>query len=231
MSATGEEQGLPIALDDVQFAYPEGRFFLRLREFRVAPGERAAIVGPSGSGKTTLLNLVAGIVVPDGGAVRLGDTPIHTFTEAERRAFRVQHIGFVFQDFSLLEYLDVFQNILLPFRINPVLKLDESAKTAAVEVAKALNIADKGGRPITQLSQGERQRVALCRALITNPRLLLADEPTGNLDPETKSRALDMLFQQQAQTGATLVMVTHDYGLLDGFDTVLDMTELQREAA
>ncbi|MBI2421729.1 MAG: ABC transporter ATP-binding protein [Candidatus Hydrogenedentes bacterium] len=221
---------MELALDCVRFAYPQGRFTLALDALHVAAGERIAIVGPSGSGKTTLLNLIAGIITPEQGAVRLGETVINTLSDASRRAFRIQHIGFVFQDFSLLDYLNVLQNILLPFRVNPVLTLDANVTERARRCADELGLAGKLDRPIQQLSQGERQRVALCRALVTAPRLLLADEPTGNLDPRTKQHAMEVLTAQRQQSGATLLMVTHDHSLLSGFDRVIDFATLAQEA-
>lgn len=223
--------GMDVRVEAMRFAYPQGRFSLVLEALHVAAGERVAIVGPSGSGKTTLLNLVAGIVTPERGTVRLGDTAINSLHDAARRSFRIQHIGFVFQDFSLLEYLNVLQNIFLPYRINPVLRLDPGTVERARRAAEEMGLADKLDRPIQQLSQGERQRVALCRALVTEPRLLLADEPTGNLDPRTKQHAMEVLFAQQQQSGATLLMVTHDHGLLAGFDRVIDFSTLALEAA
>lgn len=230
MNAAASSPGMTVQLTDVRFTYPGGQFALHLEELHIAAGQRVAVVGPSGSGKTTLLNLAAGISVPESGSIVLGSTAIHGLSDAERRAFRIQNIGFVFQDFSLLDYLDVRENILLPFRVNPVHRLNAAARANAAAVAAAMELEGKLDRPIARLSQGERQRVALCRALVTRPRLLLADEPTGNLDPRTKRHAMEVLFAQQADSGATLLMVTHDLGLLDGFDSVVDFATLGQEA-
>jgi putative ABC transport system ATP-binding protein len=132
----------------------------------------------------------------------------------------------VFQEFELLEYLSVLDNILLPYRINPALGLDRKVRGRAAELADHVGIGDKLARHATRLSQGEMQRVAVCRALVADPPLLLADEPTGNLDPDNTERVLDILFASAAERGATLVTVTHEYELLTRFDRVIDFREL-----
>jgi putative ABC transport system ATP-binding protein len=132
-------------------------------------------------------------------------------------------MGLVFQEFELIEYLNVLDNILLPFRIHHALKLTTDIRRRASGLARSLGIDDKLHRWPGQLSQGERQRVAIGRALITNPQWLLADEPTGNLDPAGKRRVLDLMLDQAAQRALTVVLVTHDHGLLDRFDRVVDV--------
>ncbi|TDI33832.1 MAG: ATP-binding cassette domain-containing protein, partial [Acidobacteria bacterium] len=128
-----------------------------------------------------------------------------------------------FQEFELLEYLSVLDNILLPYRVTPALRLDHAVRERAQDLARQVGIADKLGRLVDRLSHGERQRVAVCRALLTQPALLLADEPTGNLDPANRDRVLDFLFDYVARAGGTLVTVTHDRELLSRFGRVLDM--------
>ena len=152
------------------------------------------MIGPSGFGKTTMLNLIAGIIPPPDGEIWVNDTQINHMTDKARRDFRVREIGFVFQDFKLLEYLSVLYNILLPFRINKILKIGSESKKTAFELAKSLDIADKLPKYPSKLSHGERQRVAICRALLNKPSILLADEPTGNLDPDNKNHIMDILF-------------------------------------
>ncbi len=134
-------------------------------------------------------------------------------------------MGLVFQEFELLEYLSVFDNILLPYRITQALELNPAARERARRLAADVGIADKLRRYPGQLSQGERQRVAICRAIIVEPPLLLADEPTGNLDPGNKGRVLDILFDYARETGATLVTVTHDHGLIGRFDRLIDFQD------
>lgn len=214
-----------VAISNLEFRYGEGDFALRIPELQVARGEALAFVGPSGSGKTTLLHLIAGIVAPVEGRIVTEGVEVSALSEPARRDFRVGAIGLVFQEFELLDYLSVFDNIVLPYRINSTLRLDGRVRARAHELADRLGIAKLLGRRPAQLSQGERQRVAVCRALVVDPPLLLADEPTGNLDPANKLRVLDLLFDVARERGATLVTVTHDHELLPHFDRVLDFKQ------
>ena len=207
---------------DVDFTYGEEGFRLRIPKLDLESGERVAFVGPSGSGKTTLLHLLAGILIPRSGLVRVGDFELNRLDDAARRAFRISKIGFVFQDFRLIEYLNVRENALLPYRLNPSLRLDESVGKRLSLLAEQLQFEDELDLPIDELSQGERQRAAIARALLARPGMILADEPTGNLDPANKTRILDLLFNQTEESESTLVMVTHDHALLDRFDRVID---------
>ena len=217
-----------LGLHDIRFRHARSDFELVVPELRVAAGERLAVVGPSGSGKTTLLHLAAGILLPDAGRVVVGDASLAALSERERRTFRVERIGLVFQEFELLEYLDVLDNILLPYRIHPALRLDAEARDRARHLAARLGIDHRLKHAPGALSQGERQRAAVCRALVTGPPLLLADEPTGNLDPGNTERVLEALFQVATEAEATLVVVTHDHDLLSRFDRVLDMKAFQQ---
>ncbi len=212
-----------IRIRGLRFHYPQGDFRLEIPDLTIAAGSSVAMIGPSGSGKTTLLHLIAGIAVPDGGHIRVGETELTAIGDSERRAFRVRNLGLVFQEFELLEYLSVLDNILLPYRITPVLRLDRGVRERAESLARQVGIADKLGRLVDRLSHGERQRVAVCRALLTRPALLLADEPTGNLDPANRDLVLDFLFDYSRSAGATLVTVTHDHDLLERFARVIDM--------
>ena len=185
-----------IELSDVRFRYPQGGFSLRVPELTIAAGERAAAIGPSGSGKTTLLNLISGIEAPAAGVVTTAGSRVDDLTPSARRAFRIKNIGFVFQEFLLLEYLNVLDNILYPYRLHPDLKLDAAARAQAASLADTLGLGAHLRRRPEQLSQGERQRVAIARALVTAPKLLLADEPTGNLDPVAKQKVVNLLLEQ-----------------------------------
>ena len=212
-----------IQITNLEFQYDGGEFRLRLPDLVVNVGQKVAIIGASGLGKTTLLHLIAGIRTPLSGQIQVGDMSIHQLSDAERRRFRISHIGFIFQDFELLDYLNVLDNILHPYRLNPALTLDGKVKQRAIELTTQLGIVDKLKRSVKALSQGEKQRVAICRALLPQPKLLLADEATGNLDPTNKQRILDILFRYVDQQSATLLAVTHDYELLDRFDRVIDL--------
>jgi putative ABC transport system ATP-binding protein len=217
-----------IAIEDLTFRYPEGHFCLHVPRLEIDTGAKAAVIGPSGSGKTTLINLLAGIVPAVGGRVTVHGSSLDKLGDAERRRFRIANIGFVFQDFALLDYLTILDNILHPYRINRALALTTQVREHAAHLAATMGIADKLNRHVHHLSQGEKQRAAICRALVTRPPLLLADEPTGNLDPANKAHILQHLFQYVAETGATLVAVTHDHGLLGEFDRVVDFQAFDR---
>jgi len=214
-----------IEIGDLRFSYDEGDFLLEIPQLKVADGETVAIVGPSGSGKTTLLNLIAGIATPRSGQVTTNGYKISGLQDAARRDFRIANIGLVFQEFELLEYLNVLDNILLPYRINRTLQLDKSVRVRAEAIAERVGIGDKLARYANQLSHGEKQRVAVIRALLVQPPLLLADEPTGNLDPLNKDRVLDILLQYATDNAATLITVTHDHDILHRFQRVIDFKD------
>lgn len=216
-----------VRVENLTFGYSGGGFRLRVPEFTLENRDRLAIVGPSGSGKTTLLNLIAGILTPEAGRVEVAGTDVAVLSDAARRRFRASHIGFVFQDFALLDYLPALQNILYPYRITPALKLDANVQDRAEALAVACGIGDKLNRHPSALSQGEQQRVAICRALVTQPKLILSDEATGNLDPDSKARILDLLFEQASEAGAAVLAVTHDHELLPRFERVLDFAQFR----
>jgi ABC-type lipoprotein export system ATPase subunit len=220
-----------IKIQDLRFSYDAGDFSLQIPELKIAHCETVAIVGPSGSGKTTLLNLIAGAATPQSGLVSTNGHEVSGLNEAARRDFRIGNIGLVFQEFELLEYLNVLDNILLPYRINRTLQLDTNVRARAEAIAERVGIGDKLGRYANQLSQGEKQRVAVIRALVVQPALLLADEPTGNLDPLNKNRVLDILLQYANENAATLVTVTHDHDILDRFQRVIDFKDFYGHAA
>ena len=216
-----------IRIDSLGFSYPDREFRLDIPQLTIASGERVAVIGPSGSGKTTLLNLVAGILIPGSGTVSVSGQSISSMSDAERRRFRITRIGFVFQSFELLEYLNVMDNILHPYRISGALRLTRQVRERAASLADGMGIGDKLKRPVTNLSQGEKQRVAICRALLPGPSLVLADEATGNLDPDNKEQILELLFRQVADHDATLLAVTHDHDLLPQFGRVLDFRDFR----
>lgn len=219
-----------ISARDLRFRYPGGEFELNVPDLGVAEGEKLAVIGPSGSGKTTLLYLMAGIWLPQAGTVVTDGIELTGLDDGARRDFRIGRIGMVFQEFELVEYLSVLDNILLPYRISGSLRLGEAIRERAIELAGRVGLGDKIHRLSIQLSHGEKQRVAVCRALIAKPVVLLADEPTGNLDPGNARRVLDILLDAADATCATLVTVTHDHGLLPRFDRQLDVMDLLRKA-
>jgi putative ABC transport system ATP-binding protein len=212
-----------ISIRELDFRYPHGEFRLQMPSLDISNGERVAVVGASGSGKTTLLDIMAGITAARAGELRVAGESLPGLSDAERRSFRIREIGLVFQSFELLEYLTVRDNVVLPCRLSGTVPLPDAGRVDAL--ADRMGIGSLLARYPAQLSQGERQRAAICRALVTGPGLILADEPTGNLDPDNKQRVLQLLLKQVADRGATLVMVTHDHDLLAPFDRVIDMRE------
>lgn len=224
--------GALVELSGVRFAYG-GRhaFSLRVGSLSLARKERVACIGPSGSGKTTLVALIAGIIAPDAGRVFFDGIELTALGEAARRQLRIARIGMVFQEFELLEYLTAMENILLPFRVGSGMRAGGEQRDRARALAEELGVAHVLGRKPARLSHGERQRIAICRALATEPRLLMCDEPTGNLDPDSAARTLDLLLEQAERRDATVLMVTHDHSVLDRFDRVIDMLAFAAVAA
>ncbi len=216
----------------LHFEYPRsgravgGEFRLKLDSWVVESGSRVALWGPSGCGKSTLLDLIAGVILPTSGGLEVDGCELGSMSESERRAHRIRGIGFVFQDYPLVEYLDVEENVLFPYRLNSALKAREAPRERARELLSELGIVHKAKSLPSELSQGERQRVAIARALVTRPRLLLADEPTAGLDPEQSLEVLEILETLRRDSGLTLIMVTHDPSLLSRFDDVLAVAEL-----
>jgi ABC-type lipoprotein export system ATPase subunit len=217
-----------IRLRDLHFSYPGSSFALQVPVLDIAAARHTALIGPSGCGKTTLLNLLAGIAVPDAGEIAVDGENVAVLGDAARRDFRIRRLGLVFQNFELLDYLSVEDNILLPLRIGAGLAVTDSHRERLGLLAERVGIVDKLDRHPAQLSQGERQRVAVSRALLLEPGLILADEPTGNLDPANKFLVLDLLLDYAREHQATLVTVTHDRELLERFDEVLDFKDLNQ---
>ncbi len=188
----------------------------------VAGGERVAILGPSGSGKSTLLNLICGIDLPDAGSVLVSGTDLTALSERERTLFRRHRVGFVFQFYNLLPTLTVLENLLLPVELKGAVGAEEEAR--ALHLLGRVGLADRGGAFPDRLSGGEQQRVAVARALVHRPDLVLADEPTGNLDEDTGAVVADLLDELVRSDARTLVVVTHSRELASRMDRVLRMS-------
>jgi putative ABC transport system ATP-binding protein len=197
-------------------------FGMRVAEFTVPQGACTALVGPSGSGKTTLLGLIAGTLRADSGSINVNDQVISKFNDGELGRYRIRNVGQVFQAFELLGYLTVIENVMLPWYISGD-GVKAGKRKQAEELLLGVGLESKRSAMPGELSQGEQQRVAVCRAMLNNPSVLLADEPTGNLDQQNKQNVVDLLVEQARQNNSTLLMVTHDESLLNKFDSVLDM--------
>ncbi|MEZ6127396.1 MAG: ABC transporter ATP-binding protein [Planctomycetaceae bacterium] len=220
-----------IDIRQLQFSYPHSSFDLFIEHLQIDSLCATAVVGPSGSGKTTLLHLMAGILLPQAGQITVNEQSVSGMSEAARRRFRLQHVGMVFQNFELIEYLSVLDNVLLPCRIGDAVALTQDVRDRALSLLVAAGLEQHVRKSVTRLSQGERQRVSICRALLTRPSVILADEPTGNLDPVTSEQILQLLLKSVSEEQATLVMVTHDHSLLHHFDQTIDFAQFLTPAA
>lgn len=197
-----------------------GLTILRDISFEVSAGEAVAIVGVSGSGKSTLLGLLAGLDMPTAGHVRINGHDVFTLDEDGRAALRARMVGFVFQSFQLLPAMTALENVMLPLELAG----SRDARSAAQAMLERVGLGARLGHYPKQLSGGEQQRVAIARAFVTQPALLLADEPTGNLDAATGSNVIDLMFELNRERGATLLLVTHDEALSQRCDRVLRLT-------
>ena len=217
----------------MRFRWP-GRsgFGLRVPELTLAPGERLLLLGASGSGKSTLLSLICGTLAAQEGRVRVAGTALNALRPGQRDRFRAEHIGVIFQQFNLLPYARVADNIRLPLRFAPArrARVPEPAAEAA-RLATALGLTpDLLGQPAGRLSVGQQQRVAAARALIGAPPLIVADEPTSALDADTQEAFLALLFQQASAAGSAVLMVSHDARLGPAFDRTLQISDIAEAA-
>ena len=216
-----------IFCQDLDFRYPGETFSLKIPELTIKKAEKTAIIGPSGCGKTTLLNLISGTLEAKRGEIRVADCRLSELSNRQRHAFRIQNIGLVQQQFELLDYLTVWENVLLPYRISGALRLTGDDRERAERLMERVSISENKDRFPHQLSQGERQRTAICRGLVTSPNLILADEPTGNLDSENQSKIVTLLLEQADEIDATVVMVTHEPTLLPLFERTINLPEIR----
>ena len=221
-------------LKDVCFSWKNsGRELLNLPELLVEQHDHVFLQGPSGSGKSTLLALVGGILVSESGTLKVLGTEIKSLSSSARDAFRVDHIGFIFQLFNLLPYLSIEENVMLPLSFSKIrakragrTKIDQvnEAHRLLKSLALGEQLAEKS--PVTELSVGQQQRVAAARALIGNPELIIADEPTSALDADLRHSFLELLFGECKKAGSTLLFVSHDSTLSELFNRKISMDEI-----
>lgn len=215
-----------ITLQGVSKAYQEGgskRPVLVNANASFSKGELIAVVGKSGSGKSTFLNLISGIDLVDSGKIMVGNLDLTALDENGRTLFRRQNIGFIFQFFNLINTLSVLENVLLPLELNNI--NGNESKIIAMDMLSAVGLEDRASTFPDKLSGGEQQRVAIARALVHNPGLVLADEPTGNLDEETSHQILTLLDKLTRQSGKNLIMVTHSHDAAAMADRILCLRE------
>jgi len=191
--------------------------------FSVAEGQATAVVGPSGSGKTTLLNVLGALLPATSGSVDIGGSDLATMSEKEAACFRNQELGFVFQQHHLLPQLTVLENVLTPRLAGGWEESEEDTRARAIELLERVGLGHRLNHRPGELSGGEKQRTAVARALINQPRVVLADEPTGALDGETGSKVADLLLELQKEQGVTLIVVTHDLDLAQRVGNVFDL--------
>lgn len=220
-----------IELQDVRFRWPEqDEDLLHIPELVVKRGEHLFIKGPSGSGKTTLLNLLTGINLPNSGSVAVLGTCLEQLSNSQRDQFRADHLGVIFQQFNLLPYLSLLENVQLPCGFSPRKKVNAGdAHATALRLLAHLNISDSLlNQPVSKLSVGQQQRTAVARALIGNPEIVIADEPTSALDSDNRDRFLELLFRETEAQGGTLIFVSHDQHIAAQFLNVVDLNEINQ---
>ncbi|MEO1819855.1 ABC transporter ATP-binding protein [Pseudomonas sp.] len=224
-----------LQVSDLQFAWPGQPLLLDIPAFSLQAGERLFLKGPSGSGKTTLLGLLGGVHQPQQGAITLLGQSLRQLSDLRRDRFRADHTGYLFQQFNLLPYLSVLDNVTLPCRFSSLrreraLRQQPDLNTAAEHLLRELGLSDATlhQRSAGALSIGQQQRVAAARALIGSPELVIADEPTSALDADSRDAFLKLLFDECAQMGSSLLFVSHDTSLATRFDGALSLAELNR---
>ena len=222
-----------VRLSRVEFAYAGGAPVVDIAELEVARGERLFVEGPSGSGKSTLLCLVAGILAPTGGTVEVLGEPVSALGAAARDRFRAEQIGFVFQMFNLLPYLSLVDNVVLPCHFSRTreavaLQNSPSLRDEADRLLERLGLGGTAlrGRRVTELSIGQQQRVAVARALIGRPPLVVADEPTSAMDATARLAFVELLLEECAVAGSTVMFVSHDPSLATSFERAVSMAEI-----
>ena len=215
-----------IAIDGLEYRWPAGSFCLKLPSLAVNPENSLFLQGPSGSGKSTLLNLIGGVLTLQAGRIDLLGQPFSALPAAQRDAFRADHIGFIFQQFNLIPYLSVIDNVLLPCRFSARRAAQAGyAVVAATMLLDRLDIAPElHTRPAHALSVGQQQRVAAARALIGKPEILIADEPTSALDAPRQAAFVDLLLAEARANRSALIFVSHDLRLATHFDGVLELS-------
>ncbi|MFN7141090.1 MAG: ABC transporter ATP-binding protein [Limisphaerales bacterium] len=209
------------------FRTPDGSIqtVVDIARFSLEAKEQVALRGESGSGKTTFLNLIAGILTPDSGRITLASHEVSRLSEAPRDRFRAENLGYIFQTFNLLQGYSALENVLVGMKFGPGVD-----RAFAATLLKRVGLSDKLNHLPRQLSTGQQQRVAVARALANRPKLVLADEPTGNLDAKNSREVMQLIREVCTENGAALLLVSHDQAVLSQFERVLNLTELNRAA-
>lgn len=234
MDTTKKMKNIPaVEIAQLRFAWHDGLDpVLAIAQLRIERGERVFIEGPSGSGKSTLLSLIAGVVIPQQGTIQVNGMHLNALSGANRDRFRADHIGFIYQMFNLIPYLSVIENVTLPCRFS-IQRKERAVSHASDETDAALKLLTQLGmdgaivdKPVTQLSVGQQQRVAAARALIGEPELIIADEPTSSLDADRRENFIQLLFNECRQRSTTLIFVSHDKAFEGLFHRTIRMADI-----
>lgn len=230
--------GSAISLSDLKFGWTRGQPLLEIAQFSVARGEKVFLQGPSGCGKSTLLGLIGGVLEPQSGSIDVLGQSLQAMRRQDRDHFRASHVGFIFQMFNLIPYLSILDNVLLPLEFSRERRMNLEMRrlppaAEARRLLDALGLDDDAmlGRRATALSQGQQQRVAAARALIGQPDVLVADEPTSSLDADARQSFLSLLMAECASAGTTVVFVSHDAALAPLFDRTVAFNAISCRAA
>lgn len=225
-----------ISLKDIEFQYPSlSKPTLKISSLQIDKEERIFLFGPSGSGKTTLLEILSGVLVPQKGSVEVLGKNLVQMSSSQRDHFRAAHLGYVFQSFNLIPYLTVTENIALPLHLSAErrarLPQGHDIQSEIQHLTESLGIADLLGRPVTELSIGQQQRVAVARALLGNPELILADEPTSSLDYDHREKFIQLLFKVCQEKRTSVVFVSHDRSLEKLFSRSISLSQVNEVRA
>ena len=222
-------------LTDVHFGYGSDPSLIHINQFDIQAGESVFLRGPSGSGKSTLLGLIGGVLTPQSGTLSVCGNKLTEISSAQRDKVRADHLGIIFQQLNLLPYIGVIQNCILPCRFSArrrerAIKASGSVTVAAETLIRGLGLSDDAlSRPVGELSVGQQQRVAVARALIGGPDLIIADEPSSALDHENRDRFIELLNQSRHQFGSALLLVSHDQTLSSHFDRSVSLSDINQK--
>ena len=237
MSPDSTNSEAAIAVSDLRFGYVPGEDVLDIPSLRIAAGQRVFLYGPSGSGKSTLLAMMGGVLVPREGSVSILGEDLTRMKSSNRDRFRADHVGFIFQQFNLVPYLSVVDNVCLPCRYSKrrarrAADADGSLESSAARLLSALGIDESlRARKSTDLSVGQQQRVAAARALIGQPELIIADEPTSSLDANRRREFIELLLTECSRANSTVIFVSHDASLATHFDEAIDLEATNKATA
>jgi len=198
---------------------------LKLKELKIKDSEKVCFIGSSGSGKTTLFNLISGMILPTSGSVKVNNMLVSSMKEIERDKFRLDNIGYIFQDFNLFADFTVYQNIALPLSFTKQYS-KEDIKKMTLDISKRVGIEKKINQKVKTLSGGEKQRVAIARSIVNHPKIILADEPTGNLDYKNGQKIMDLILKITNEEKATLITITHNNSQIELFDRTINIEDL-----